>query len=99
MGSMSRISGLMGSPPVVIEVELAPLDLCGSDPAGAWAGSRDLDLDGAQARKRSRDVSPRLDKDGPGTRAGRHNLACAQAAEGMGSVVGHPHQEPHGIDS
>ena len=25
MGSMSRISGLMGSPPVVVEVKLAPL--------------------------------------------------------------------------
>src|SRR3954451_23360722 len=98
MGSMSRISGLIGSPPVVIEVELARLDLCASDPAVAWAGSRDLDLDGAQARKCSRDVSPRLDKDGPGTGAGRHHMICAQATEGMGSVVGHPHQEPHGID-
>src|SRR3954447_3847176 len=98
MGSMSRISGLMGSPPVVVEVELAPLDLCASDPVVAWAGSRDLALDGAQARKRSRDVGPRLDKDGPGTGAGRNHMAWAQTAQGIGSVVGHPHQEPHGID-
>src|SRR3954469_5541273 len=98
MGSMSRISGLMGSSSVVVEVELAPLDLCASELVVAWASSRDLDLDGAQARKRSRDVSPRLDKDGPRTGAGRHHMTCAQAAEGMGPVVAHPHQEPHGID-
>src|SRR3954469_5379324 len=99
MGSISRISGLMGSPPGVVDVGLTALNLCASSPAVVLACSRDLEFDGAQAGERSRDVGPRLDKDGSGAGPGRHTLACPQAAVGMGSVVGHPHQEPHGIDS
>src|SRR4051812_8398215 len=84
---MSRISGLMGSPPGVVDVDLTALDLRASSPAVVLACSRDLEFDGAQAGERRRDARARLDKDGSGAGPGRHHMACAQAAGGMRSVV------------